>query len=210
MQKPYEQSALFFNLVQIGANGTALPKAIHISMFGPVIAISRADYFAAGGHEGVRSAVVEDMALARNLRRAGIPYSVFVGDAGVSFRMYPAGFRSLWQGFTKNLATGAVITPLPLFLPVSLFLASVISAPLHLILSLARGKPLALLYGALYFLWVVVLFLLGRRSGRFSLLTSILYPLPLTGFLLVFFYSFFLRLFHGDVRWKGRVIKPER
>lgn len=209
-QKIYEQGSLIFNLVQIAANGSALPRPVDLGLYGPVVAISRADYFAAGGHESVKSAVVEDLALAACLRRANIPFRIFVGDGEVSFRMYPAGFRSLWQGFTKNMATGAAKTPAGLFLLVVLFLASLTSAPLHLILSLARGEPLALLYGALYAFWVLALFLVGRRIGRYRPLAVLFYPLPLLVFFGVFLHSGLLRLFHCKVMWKGRAIPLER
>ncbi len=209
-QKAYEQGSLVFNLVQIAANGSALPRPIDLGLFGPVVAISPMDYFSAGGHESVKSAVVEDLALAACLRRANVPFRIFVGDGSVSFRMYPAGFCSLWQGFTKNLATGAAKTPAGLFLLVVLFLASLASAPLHLVLSLARGEALALLYGILYLFWVVALFLMSRRIGRYRPLAVLLYPLPLLIFFCVFLHSGLLRLFHGKVWWKGRAIPLER
>lgn len=209
-QKMYEQGSLVFNLVQIAANGSALPRPVDLGLFGPIIAISRTDYFAAGGHESVKSAVVEDLALAACLRRANIPFRIFAGDCDVSFRMYPAGFCSLWQGFTKNLATGASRTPAGLLLLVVLFLASLGSAPLHLLLSLARGEPLALLYGILYLVWVIALFRIGGRIGRYRPLAIFLYPLPLLVFFGVFLHSGLLRLFHGKVMWKGRAIPLER
>lgn len=208
--KAYEQGSLVFNLVQIAANGSALPHPVNLGLFGPIVAISRPDYFTAGGHESVKSAVVEDLALAARLRRANIPFHIFVGDGGVSFRMYPDGFGSLWQGFTKNLATGASKTPVGLLLLVVLFLASLGSAPLHLILSLARGEALALLYGVLYAVWIFALFLVSRRIGRYRPLAVLLYPLPLLMFFCVFLHSGLLRLFHGKVMWKGRAIPLER
>jgi 4,4'-diaponeurosporenoate glycosyltransferase len=124
--------------------------------------------------------------------------------------MYPSGFGALWQGFTKNLATGASKTPFWLFLLVVLLIASLSSAALHLILSLARGETRALLYGALYALWVVILFIVGRRIGRFSVFTAILYPVPLAVFLMIFVHSGILRLIGGTVKWKGRAVRPER
>jgi len=54
---------MIFNLVQIAANGTALPKPRNIGLYGPVILISRQDYEKAGGHRRVKSSVVDDMAL---------------------------------------------------------------------------------------------------------------------------------------------------
>lgn len=209
-QKAYEQGAFFFNLIQVGANGAALPRPLNLGLFGPVIAISRADYFAAGGHEGVKASVVEDMALARQLRRAKIPFRLFVGDEDVSFRMYPAGFYTLWQGFCKNLATSASQIPAWLFLVVTVFIASMTSVPLHLILALARGETILILYAALYALWVCALFRISTRIGRFSPVTVLFYPAVLIVFLLIFIYSGFLRLFRRNVKWKGRAIPLER
>lgn len=206
----YEQFALLFNLVQIAANGSALPTPVNLGLFGPVIAISRKDYTAIGGHASVKSAVVEDMALAQRLRESNIPFRIFMGDLGVSFRMYPAGISHLWQGFTKNLATGAAKTPIGLLLLVTLFIASLTSAPLNLVRSLVAESPLFLLYGALYAFWAAILLLLSKRIGRFWPLSALLYPLPLSMFFAVFVNSFAIRLFRGKVLWKGRAIKLER
>lgn len=206
----FEQCALIFNLIQIGANGSALPRPVNLGLFGPVIALSRADYAAIGGHTGVKNAVVEDMALAESLRRANIPFRIFMGDAGVRFRMYPAGFLSLWQGFTKNLATGAAKTPIGLFLLVTLFIASITSAPLNLVETLLLGSPRVYLYAMLYAIWVIVLFLISRRIGKFRPLAVLLYPIPLLVFFAVFVNSVAIRLLHRKVIWKGRAIELER
>jgi len=208
-QKAYEQFALFFNIIQVGAIGAALPAPKNLGLFGPVVAISRADYFAAGGHESVKASVLEDMAFAGQLRRVNIPFRLFIGDRGLSFRMYPSGFRSLLQGFSKNLATGAAKTPFWLILLVALFFASLASVPLHLILACLRGETIALLYAALYPLWVGALFLIGRRIGRFWPAAVLLYPLPLAFYLLIFLYSGLLRLFRCKVKWKGRAVPLE-
>jgi hypothetical protein len=84
------------------------------------------------------------------------------------------------------------------------------STPLHLILAFARGEPIALLYLALYVLWVAVVFFVSSRIGRYHPLAVLLYPIPLSVFLGVFVHSGVLRLFHGKVKWKGRAIRPER
>ena len=209
-QRWYEQFALFFNLVQVAANGSALPKQVNLGLYGPVIALSREAYKAVGGHASVKSAVVEDLALAQRLRNEKIPFRDFVGDPGVSFRMYPAGISQLYQGFTKNLATVACKIPIGLFLLVTLFIASLTSAPLHLILSLTAGSSLALLYGSLYALWVVLLLCISKPLGRFWTLGVLFYPLSLAMFFLVFLTSFTIRVLRRKVIWKGRAIELER
>ena len=64
--------------------------------------VRRDDYFAAGGHVALKAAVVDDVALARLLRRAGRRTEVAFADDCVSVRMYH-GFRETMQGFTKNI-----------------------------------------------------------------------------------------------------------
>jgi len=207
-----EQLSLFFNLVQIAANGTALPRPVNLGLYGPVIAISRADYAAIGGHESVKSSIVEDMSLGEQLKKHNIPYRLFVGDAGVSFRMYPGGLPDLLTGWSKNLASGAAKTPVWLFAAVFFWLASTAAVSIQLIRALAAGGGFAAaaLPAALYLGWVILLFVVGRRIGKFSPAAYLLYPVSLLVFFAVFAYSGFVRLFRLKVKWKGRMISLGR
>lgn len=65
-------------------------------------AVWRAAYVAAGGHEALRSAVVDDVGLARLIRRAGGRTEIVQADDSVSVRMYRGG-RETIEGFTKNV-----------------------------------------------------------------------------------------------------------
>ncbi len=207
----YEQLSFFFNLVQIAANGTALPKPVNLGLYGPVVAISRADYVRAGGHTSVKDRVVEDMALGEVLRENGMEYRLFVGDADVSFRMYPGGFKALLAGWSKNLASGASKTPVWLFAAVFLWFASAASVPIGLLQATAAADGLAIaLYSALYLLWMSIFFSLARRIGRFPATVVVFFPLSLLVFFAVFVYSGILRLFRLNTKWKGRAVSPDR
>lgn len=61
----------------------------------------RLDYDAVGGHEGLRDAVVDDVAIARKIRRSGRRTTVVRAEHLISVRMY-AGGRAVIEGFTKN------------------------------------------------------------------------------------------------------------
>ncbi|WP_313125268.1 glycosyltransferase [Proteiniclasticum ruminis] len=102
-EKCYEQASLFFNLIQIGANGVSLKKPQNIGLYGPLILFSKEDYKTIGGHESVKENIVEDMALGRKLKEAKIPYDLYVGDDEISFRMYSGGFKSLLEGWTAHI-----------------------------------------------------------------------------------------------------------
>jgi chlorobactene glucosyltransferase len=68
---------------------------------GPGNLVRRADYEAIGGHEPLRDAVVDDVALARRMRRSGRRTLLVRADDFVSLRMYH-GAREIIDGFTKN------------------------------------------------------------------------------------------------------------
>lgn len=67
---------------------------------GAFILISRAAYSACGGHHAVRREIIEDIALARNLKQAGLPtHLTYTSDLAVT-RMY-ASLGELWQGLSR-------------------------------------------------------------------------------------------------------------
>jgi len=206
-EKVYEQFSMMFNLIQIAATGTALPRPLDIGLYGPVILISRSDYEKVGGHESVRQSVVEDMALGTRLRETGVPYRLFVGSPSVSFRMYASGLRDLLQGWTKNIASGAARIPLALFAAVFFWIASLLSVPIQIIkFSASQNWPWLLVYCMLYLVWVLVLAILSRRVGRFKLWTLVFYPVLMPVMTVVFIVSGFRKLFGLKVKWKGRAI----
>lgn len=69
---------------------------------GQYLLIRRDAYEAAGGHAGVAGAVVEDVALAQRVKRAGYRICFGPGVGVVRVRMYRS-FGAMWQGWTKNL-----------------------------------------------------------------------------------------------------------
>jgi chlorobactene glucosyltransferase len=68
---------------------------------GPGNLIRRVDYDAIGGHEALKGAVVDDVALAQLVRRGGRRSEVALANDFVSLRMYH-GVREIIDGFTKN------------------------------------------------------------------------------------------------------------
>jgi len=69
---------------------------------GQFLLFSHAAYVACGGHATVRSLVLEDVALARAVKRAGYPIALADGGAEITCRMYH-GWGEVWAGFAKNL-----------------------------------------------------------------------------------------------------------
>ncbi|WP_414151525.1 glycosyltransferase [Acetobacterium carbinolicum] len=216
-----ESLSLFFNCIQMGANGLGLPagrkknkKNSHpyqIGLYGPVIMISRADYQAVGGHVAIKDSIVDDMALGEKLREKEIPFALFLGDHDVSYRMYRGGLRELIQGWTKNQAVGAAKTPLLILVLVFFWITAVASAPLYLALNLVwqqwlRAGLMALCYG----IWVLELNRIARHIGSFSVISIVSYPLLLLFYLLIFLRSLVKKILGRPVIWKDREIRLDK
>jgi 4,4'-diaponeurosporenoate glycosyltransferase len=202
IERAYEHLSAFCNAVAVLGAGTGSsgpswwrpPFA-----FGPAVAVPRDVYLATGGHAAsvVRGTVAEDLALARQLSHAGVPTESWAGG-GIAYRMYPEGARSLWQGWTKNLAAGAGSAAPLRTLAVASWITGLLMAPT--------------LVGAGAVGWCVlasVAFQVGvllRRVGRFGVVDVLVYPALLVFFVGVFAVSLGRRAIGRGSLWRGRVV----
>jgi len=69
---------------------------------GQYLLIRREDYARIGGHAAVAGEVLEDVALARLAKQAGVRLHFAPGNGIMRVRMYRT-FGAMWQGWTKNL-----------------------------------------------------------------------------------------------------------
>lgn len=76
-----------------------------VAACGQFIAFNKQAYDAINGHEGVKTQVVEDMELARNLKNHSFSLSMANGIDSVYCRMYTSS-SEIWQGFQKNFLSG--------------------------------------------------------------------------------------------------------
>jgi GT2 family glycosyltransferase len=162
----------------------------------------RADaYRAIGGHAAVRGEVLEDVALAKRAKSAGVGLCFAPGAQIARVRMYTS-FGAMWEGWTKNLfplvtvpgnsVTRELITVIPMVAMLCLLLT-----------------PLNLAFGALG-----LLLLAGRhatyaamlRRNRFALGSVLYYGVAVGLYCAVLLVSEW-RHGHGKVRWKGREYK---
>lgn len=206
-KKLYEQFSAIFNIVQTASNGVCLPWKQTLGLFGPVIFINRTDYQKIGGHASVKGSLIEDISLGKQLKKVGLKYYLYVSEGDISYCMYSDGFKSLFQGWTKNIAAGASGMNLLIFCFVFVFITSLFSTPAHVIIYAINLDIIWLsIYSFLYLIWVLVLIILARKIGNFRFYTFVLFPIPLIFFTLVFVISFFIKIFRLKYKWKGRSI----
>lgn len=72
---------------------------------GPFMLFRRSAYEAIGGHRALAGEVVEDLALARRIKGAGLRLRYLLGLDGLDLRMYQ-DFAALWEGWSKNWFSG--------------------------------------------------------------------------------------------------------
>ncbi len=211
MERAYEKLAAFFNIITMAGTGSFsifAGKFATRGAFGPCLICRREDYFAAGGHGRARAQVLESMGLARAFRESRLPVSCYGGKGAVLFRMYPNGFRSMIDGFSKGFAEGANAISFAMLVLLVAWVTGGISETRHLIQAVFEfGEVQVLFWAGLYLGFSAQVYWMLRRIGNFGILPCILYPLPLVFFVIVFFRSLLLSMGMGKVSWKGRQVK---
>ena len=212
----HEQLSAFFNVVSVLASAAFVARPGRSSMaFGPCLLTSRADYEHAGGHQGVRSTVIEDVALAASYHRAGLPVRCAVGGATVTMRSYPGGLAQLCRGWTKNIASGASAAGRLPLLGAVVWVSAQHAVGLGGVLAtidVLRPDPPTDAWGVLG-LWLLAwsavawhLRSLVRRVGSFSWWTWAVFPVCLLFFDALFAWSLARTALGRSARWRGRTV----
>jgi len=206
----YEQLSALLNIVMMGAANAFTVFGFRLrpsALFGPCIVIKRETYLQIGGHESVKGSVVEDVALARQLKRHKIPLRCCGGKGTISFRMYPHGLGEFIDGWSKGFALGAVQIALPWLLIVSAWITGAIAAVLYSVLSIFSPNSASIVtWGCLYAAYVAQIYWMLVRIGNFRSYLALVYPIPLLAFLFLFVRSFTLVFVKRRVKWKQRII----
>ena len=168
---------------------------------GQYIMVTREAYDAVGGHAGIAGEILEDVALARAVKRSGRKLRFRYAADAVRTRMY-RNFAQLREGWTKNLALLfpsprrlAVLRMLEFTLIVAGFASAIVCA------LRARSQP-AVISGSIGAI-LYVMFLARIRRAHFSWDANslALFGLPLFSYLLLRSVRFHQ---HGNIAWKGR------
>jgi hypothetical protein len=173
---------------------------------GQYILITRDAYDAVGGHAAIAGNLLEDVALARALKKSGRKIFFRFGGDAVRTRMYRS-FAQLREGWTKNLALLfasparlATLRAIEFALMIASFAIAIITALRgHLRPAVAAGILGAILYSV---------FLVRIRRAHFSWDANILalFGLPLFSYLLMRSRKAHAK---GNVAWKGRTYSEE-
>ncbi len=172
---------------------------------GQFLLVQREPYFATGGHRAVSADILEDVALARNIKRGKRNIRLRYAPDALSARMYPTT-AAMIEGWTKNLA---LLMPSPIALALWRILDLLLFVGLPIC---AVTVPTKIPFQWLVFvlLWVRTLFRFYNRAARsnfpfLDILLSIL-GIPLFAYLLI--RSYVAHRIKKSVTWKGREYHP--
>nr|WP_221376145.1 glycosyltransferase family 2 protein [Actinoplanes polyasparticus] len=161
-------------------------------------------YRRAGGHAAVRTEILEDIALARAVKRTGGRIALADGSRLATCRMYDswaeltAGYtKSLWASFGSRSGAGAVVVTL-LFLYAFPPLATVV-------LTSAGASSWAAIALVAYLLGVTGRVVAARATGGRAWPDALAHPLSIVLFARLVARSFRLRA-RGGLTWRGRPV----
>lgn len=164
--------------------------------FGAGILVRREAYERAGRHEAMKHAIIDDVGLARLLRRNGEVTEAVRADEFLSVRMYHGGGEIL-RGFTKN-AFAALNRSYVLAVP---FLLLIIGSGIFPYCAALTGDSFAIATVVLISVVRVFLFANLRYRLDYALFGQ---PLMAAFGLVIFLRSIWKTGIRGEVEWRGR------
>jgi hypothetical protein len=172
---------------------------------GQYLLISREAYQAVGGHAAVATDLLEDVALARAVKKSGRRIFFRYGGDAVRTRMYRS-FAQLREGWTKNLVL-LFPSPVRLALLRALEFALIVGSAAIAVIEAAEGRTLVAAAAALLALALFAFFLKRIYKAHFSWDANLLavFGLPVFAFLLLRSQAVHEK---GTVTWKGRNYGP--
>lgn len=172
-------------------------------LYGSLIITSREEYERIGGHQRIRSEVLDDLNLGGLFKQAGLPVTNYIGYGLVQYRMYPDGLLSALEGFAKSAALSTAKLKRSTVLLVAVWVVGLIVSECFLLFAgTSYFFPLLISY----LLFSLQLFYLNKYVGDFGFVHPLFHVLSTLFFLVVMLYSLYQVSVHRKVIWKGRSV----
>ena len=207
VRRPYEELSAFFNAITLsGVDSFAATPSSQSTLFGQVLLIHRDHYRAAGGHEAVKDEILENFQFAQRLNSQNIDIHLYLGKGAIEMRMFPHGLSQLANSWKKGFLAGAAQSPKRALVTTSLWLSGgmmlLVSFNFLPLMDDAFSRTTlacSLGYGLLSFHCF-------RLAGNFSIITALLFPIPLIFYQTLFFKAIYDQKKGVKTTWKGRTL----
>ncbi len=176
----------------------------YVAACGQFLAFRRSTYDEIGGHEAVRNEVVEDMALARNLKSAGFLLQMLHGVDAVHCRMYNS-HAEIWNGFKKNFLPGFGNLFEFVFMGI-LHLIVFILPVFTLGIGIIEKQPSTIILSIITLSLILIQRILLSILFKWNILYSFLHPVSVLWFQFLGVISIFYKALGIKSSWKGREV----
>jgi chlorobactene glucosyltransferase len=185
------------------------PEPILSTGNGPLLCFHRSAYLATGGHQAIKSSVVEDLALARLTKAAGYRMAFVDAFDLVSCEMY-ASFADTWRGFSRTffsfysysliLSIFIMLTDILLFIiPPGLLLAALFARFPSYILSISLIN-----YSIAVLMRILLAIRFTRKEKLLAVFLCLLHPVAILLGCLILLNSMRWHYRKQGTAWKGR------
>lgn len=188
----------------------SIPHPRAAMAIGPFMLVRREAYRKAGGYEAIRDNIVDDIALAREIKKTGGRVAIMDGTDLVSVRFYH-NFWEIWNGLSKSIfgALDYSLTTAALYIIAgwSLFIY-----PYLLVfqsLALREFQFLTFWVPSLQIALALIMHYKVARRFKLSMLSPVFHVLTITLTLLMIINSVRCSLIGRGVAWKGRYYNVE-
>lgn len=168
---------------------------------GQFIAINRKAYDKFGGHSSVKHQIVEDVELAKVIKRHDLKITMYDGIDTVNCRMYRS-HHDIFEGLRKNFFVGFGRNTL-LFLFMSVMQVIVYIAPVYILFA---GEPHQQLFAALILAVIIAQRWILDLKFKWNPLMSFLQPLTILWFEILGFRCLLDHYTGKKAKWKGREV----
>jgi chlorobactene glucosyltransferase len=162
-------------------------------------------YRAMGGYEQIKSSLVDDISMARNIKTAGFKTLFLDGEDHIECRMYHS-YREAFGGLVKNIYAALDKSLARLSGAIFLISAAVILPLFNLVYRVGTGADNILL-SALPVAIFLVMWFVSLRDRKVPAYIPFLYPLLFVNILTISVVSAVKTGFGRGALWKGRWVK---
>lgn len=185
-----------------------------VAAHGAFLLIHAESYAAIGGHHSFKSKLLDDMEMARAVKRAGLPMTLADVSGQVSMRMYTDA-AGVWNGYKKNIFAGTgrqtgllaalgILYALIYLLPPAMFIAALLAYAVFSAGTLASTLATCLLPAAIGWLLAVIIKGVIDHRGRLPVWFAFLLPAGIVMLIGIAAASWRAAASGEGYLWKGR------
>jgi glycosyltransferase involved in cell wall biosynthesis len=198
--------ALIGGIALLATRGIEDPESSDALAAGAFLMLRSRVFRALGGFEPIKNEMLDDVALAKLIKRNSYRVGFRIAPDLLSVRLYKDNRHAFW-GMTKNILVGLNgrywLAPAVILLPVLVFWAPLYCA----VAGAVGGEPVLVAAAAGTYALQLAMIWSARRVFEFHPGKALLFPLVVIPVACCMVRALYLYVLHGAVEWRGRTVR---